>query len=241
MKKISFMLAIVIVLSFVFAGCSNHSQADDILSMETLKKLKVSYSIPDDIVEPENPYPDMASKMSARYVDGLYNGFVAKVEPIEYIFYFTPVLNDTNGLYNISGYAECRCRIVKMSQKYVSAEYGEEEILVRQRIVPRSINRELFLKIREEIGMYKDGSYVEGAFRIPAKYINEDNFEIEVFEERGMLLGEEPYYVEIDFLHDIPWFGYVYNEDEGCIPNNAIDSAMEFKDFLLTCDPELMN
>ena len=36
MKKTSFLMAIVIVLSFVFTGCSNHSQADDILSMETL-------------------------------------------------------------------------------------------------------------------------------------------------------------------------------------------------------------
>ena len=241
MKKISFMLAIVIVLSFVFAGCSNHSKEDDTLSMETLKKLKVSYSIQEDLVVPDKLYPDVASQMNERLVDGTYNGFVAKVEPIEYIFYFTSVLDDTNGLYEISGYAECRCRIIKTSQKYNTSEYGEEEILVREKIVPRSINRELFLKIREEIGMYKDGSYVEGAFRIPAKYINEDNFEIEVFEEHGMLLGEEPYYVDIVFLHDIPWFGYVYNEDESCLSEYITKSAMRFKDFLLTCDPELMN
>ena len=241
MKKISFMLAIVIVLSFVFAGCSNHSQADDILSMETLKKLKVSYSIQEEFVVPDKLYPDMASKMSARYVDGLYNGFVAKVEPIEYIFYFTSVLNDQNGMYHISGYAECRCRIIKMSQKYDLAEYGEEEILVRQDIVPFTTNEELFRKIREEIGLYKDGSYVEGAFRIPAKYINEEDLQIDIRESIGLLLGEKPYYVEIVFWNDIPYFDYVYNEDESCLSKYIKDSAMEFKDFLLTCDPDLMN
>ena len=239
MKKISFMLAIVIVLSFVFTGCSNHSQTDDILSMETLKKLKVSYSIQDNVVK--DSYPDMFSRMSAHYSESSQKRFLAKVEPIEYIFYYTSVLEDDTGMYRIRGYAECRCRIIKMSQKYDLAEYGEEEILVRQDIVPFTTNEELFRKIREEIGLYKDGSYVEGAFRIPAKYINEEDLQIDIRESIGLLLGEKPYYVEIVFWNDIPYFDYVYNEDESCLSKYIKDSAMEFKDFLLTCDPELMN
>ena len=49
MKKTSFLMAIVIVLSFVFTGCSNHSQADDILSMETLNGN--TYNLVDAIYE----------------------------------------------------------------------------------------------------------------------------------------------------------------------------------------------
>ncbi len=78
-------------------------------------------------------------------------------------FYFTLEYDDNDNGYEWKGerYAECRCLIKKMSQKYNSSDYYTgQEINVRQKFY-LNFNDEVTDEMIESAGALKDGKLIE--------------------------------------------------------------------------------
>jgi len=250
MKKVKYYISILVILSLMLSGCSNNPKDSNDPSgsnnFDTLKKMSFTYELHNDIVIPEG-YEDLSfdSAFYMTFYDSSYKGFVAEIVPIEYIFYYVIDKDEDTGDMSLDGYAEVKCSIQKMSQKFNLTEYSDKDIVyVRQNIYLAPIDDEAFLEMAKSIGAYKNGAAIEGTYKVPNKYINESDYSLRIRDCAGMLLGDKPYYSYINFQHDIAYFSYMFyglNEEIDNVPGKNTTIMKNFKEFLESNDPDLLS
>ncbi len=236
MKKIMCCVAVLLSLSLALAGCSKQQ------NMDVLKELTLNYKIPPDFAVPEESDTFDSSVNKLLNTD---NGFIAKILPVEYIFYYTIDKDEDTGEIYMDGYAECRCSIQKISQKFNVSNYSAEEIYIRENVFLEPVNEEALKKMLESIGAYKNDTCIEGTYKIPNKFINATDYRL-LAESQFMWLEDKPYYSLIRFDDDVAYLSYCYMESDGLednrddMPNDIITSSDNFRKFLETNDPDLL-
>lgn len=238
MKKISFYMVIILILSFVLVGCSSGSN-----SMNALKKLSVTYTTPENIVV-HTDYTDVGSVVNKFFSDNSNRGFIAEIVPLEYAFYYTIEHDTDTGTFYLRGYAECKCSIKKISQKFNLSAYSDKEISIRQDVFLQPINENAAKEMLEYVGAYKNGSGVEGTYKVPDKFINENDYRLVMKNPTVMLLGKESLYSFITFYDGIPYLSMICGDLNGYkndIPDDILTSMTNFKEFLETNDSELFD
>ncbi len=241
MKKIIICLMILVIFSSALTGCSdmitNTGSLYKSKKMNVLKELTLTYQSSDNIVFRDG-IPSVVESLDSYFKDDSNKGFLAKIAPIEYIFYWK--VTKGNETFYFSGYAECRCSIQKISQKYNLTNYSEEdEIYIRKDVLLDPLNEELLLEIMKKIGGYKNESPVEGTFKVPDEYINASDFKLRIHDATWLLLEDRSYYSFIKFddnVAHLPLICYSSNEKGA----DAIGD-ITFPEFLIKNDPDLLS
>lgn len=211
--------------------------------MNALKKLTMIYETPDDVVIPKK-YDGIDSVVNEFFGDDSNNGFFAEIVPVEYIFYWTIYKDEYIGENLLGGYAECKCSVRKKSQKFNLSKDSAEEVYIRQRIFLDPLDEETRMEIAESVGAYKNGTVIEGTYKVPSKFINDTDYRLIITYSDLMLLGDKPYYAFIAFSNDI---AYLYNlsdglnENIGDVPDGYKTAMNNFHDFLKINDPDLLS
>lgn len=236
-------------LLLVLEGCSygptnsNNSSRSD--NMDVLKNLTLTYTVPEDMGVPEG-YDNIDTVVNKFFSNKSNNGFIAEIVPIEYVFYYTIDKYGDNGKLYMNGYAECKCSVEKISQKFNLSNYSAEEIYIRQDVYLEPLNEEALKEMLESIGAYKNGTCIEGTYKIPSKFINETDYRLLMSDSSLMLLEDKPYYSFITFDDDIAYLACLYtvsdslNENMDDIPSDIITSGDDFQKFLVANDPDLL-
>ena len=176
-------------------------------------------------------------------------GFIARITPIEYRFYYDIKEDEFLGAPYIDGYAECICKIEKASAKYnTSAVKGEGKTVVFSDLYLSPSNRiseETMLNLMTDIGAYKNTETKTGVYAIPAEYVNENDFNILTHDPRGALPLYQSFYAFIN--EDISGnycFSYVCPTSDEVLDSLKWDddikqSALNFRAFVLENDKSL--
>lgn len=247
MKKIMHYISILVIASLVLVGCSygykNSNNSSKTENMNVLNNLTLIYTIPEDNVVLER-YDNIDSVVSKFFSDESNNGFIAEIVPVEYVFYYTIDEDEDTGKLYLDGYAECRCSVQKISQKFNLSKNSAEEINIRQNVFLEPINEEAAIEMLESIGAYKNDICIEGTYKVPSKFINEADYRLIMSDPSLMLLGDKPYYSLITFEDDIAYLYMVsdgLNENRGDVPDDIKASVNSFQEFLTINDPNLLN
>ena len=173
-------------------------------------------------------------------------GFIARITPIEYRFYYEIKEDEFSGTPYIDGYAECICKIDKASAKYnTSTVKDEAKIIVFSDLYlspSNSISEETLLNLMTDIGAYKNRQTKTGVYAIPAEYVNENDFNILTHDPRGALPLCQSFYAFIN--EDISGnycFSYVCPTSDEALDGLKWDddirqSALNFRAFVLEND-----
>lgn len=146
------------------------------------------------------------------FTDTTKNGFIALITPLEYRFYYDIKEDEFTDLPYVDGYAECICRIDKVSKNFNSLGAADgKKITVRLDLYlspSKSISEETLMNLMTDIGAYKNGKTKTGVYAIPNKYVNENDFEILTHDPRGILPLNEAFFAFI--TEDTNGFYFLY-------------------------------
>lgn len=213
--------------------------------MDALKKLALTYKIPDDnIVIKSDESMDIDSVINKFFGDDSNNGLIAEIVPVEYVFYYTMNKDEDTGEFYLDGYAECKCSVQKVSKKFNLSKHSVKEIYIRQNIFLQPISEETTKEILENIGAYKNDACIEGTYKVPGKFINESDYRLIISESSLVLLGDKPYYSFITFNNDIAHLYMIsdgLNGNTGDVPDDIKASVNNFQNFLKNNDPDLLS
>ena len=186
---------------------------------------------PDSVINYEE-YSDRESE---------HKGLIAEIVPEEYIYYY--VVSDEN---RVNGYAECRCKITNISEKYNNTEYKVGDIIyVRQFIFLEALNYIEVLKMYKSIGAIKNFKAVEGVYKANNKLINGNDYKLLIQSPTVVLTEGQPCYasINIDNSNGILYLGNVcyknddYNQN---IPSDLSSAVSYLKEFLLENDKDML-
>lgn len=240
MKKITCYALIFVITSLLLVGCSNNLTSGS-KNIDTLENLTLIYTVPEDNVKLEG-YDDIDSVINRFFGDNSNKGLIAEIVPIEYTFYYTIDKDEDTGKLYLDGYAECKCSIQKISQKYNPTNYSGKEIFIRQDVFLEPINEENAIEMLKSVGAYKNENYVEGTYKVPSKFINALDYRLIMCDASLMLLGDKSYYSFITFDNDIAYLYMVSdgsNEKKDDVPDDIKASVDNFQKFLTNNDPDL--
>lgn len=174
------------------------------------------------------------------------NGFIARMTPLEYRFYYDIKEDEFTGTPYIDGYAECICKIEQASEKYnTSAVKDGKKITVRLDLYlspSNNMSEETMLDMMTDMGAYKNKETKTGIFAIPAKYVNENDFNILTHDPRGVLPLNEVFYAFINMdTEGNGWFSYVCPTSDEVLdslkwPDDIKQSALNFRAFVIEND-----
>ncbi len=183
------------------------------------------------------------------FADTDKNGFIARITPLEYRFYYDIKEDEFTDLPYVDGYAECICKIDKVSEKYNSSNFaGGGKITVRLDLYlspSKSISEETLLDMMTDMGAYKNKETKTGVFAIPAKYVNENDFDILTHDPRGALPLNESFYAFIIAEPRCPYgFSYVCPTSDKLFDrlkwdDDILQSAKNFRAFVKENDKSL--
>lgn len=179
-----------------------------------------------------------------------YNGFIALITPVEYRFYYVIREDENDGEPYVDGYAECICKINKTSERYNEANVidgGNTTVRIDLCLSPSDkMSEKTLLDMMTEMGAYKNGKVLFGTYKIPAKYVNENDFEIITHDPRGALPLNVRYLALIipDNNNGNGLFCYVCPTEDKTLDGLAWDddikhSARNFRAFVLENDESM--
>ncbi len=170
---------------------------------------------------------------------------LVEIVPEEYIYYYN--VHEDNGIL-IDGYADCICRITKISEKF-NTEYSDTEyevgdtINIRQGIYLDPIADDTFLKMMKNIGACKNNKGIVGVYKANNKLINENDYRLIVRGGTIVLTEDKSYSAMIGINNNIPYLMGVYPKtDDGLqnIPEDLLPEISHFKEFLLENDKDML-
>lgn len=183
------------------------------------------------------------------FTDATKNGFIALITPLEYRFYYDIKEDEFTDLPYVDGYAECICRIDKVSKNFNSSGAADgKKITVRLDLYlspSKNISEETLLDMMTDMGAYKNKETKTGVFAIPAKYVNENDFDILTHDPRGALPLNEPFYAFIIAEPRCPYgFSYVCPTSDKLFDrlkwdDDVMQSAKNFRAFVTENDKNL--
>ena len=173
-------------------------------------------------------------------------GFIGRITPLEYRFYYDIKEDEFTDAPYIDGYAECVCEINKVSAKYNSSGVKDKEtVTVRLDLYlspSNSISEKTLMDLMTDIGAYKNGKTKTGVFAIPCKYVNENDFTILTHDPRGVLPLHESFYAFItEDESGNGWFSYVCPTSDDTLTrmkweDDIKQSALNFRQFIFDAD-----
>lgn len=184
---------------------------------------------------------DFASAVQTFFANKENKGFIAEIVPMEYTFYYVVEIDEDFERNLLKGYAECKCSIQKMSQKYNSSGYTNKVISIRQDIYLQPLNQTALMEMMENLGAVVDGQAVAGTYKVPNRYINEKDYKLLVGEYTVPLLSEEMFYAYVTYHDGIPYFAAVCNDSseyDSNIPKDIVTNMESFRKFLAVTEPE---
>ncbi len=237
-----------------FVGCSGdkddtsaENEHDATGAANALKKLGVIYETAETAPQ-FNRAVDCETAINNFFSDETHKGFIAKISPIEYTFYYTVTNDAVADTYVVGGYAECKCSITNVSRLFNLSEYSEREIVVRQKMYLVPKDTEYTSNILERVGaLHKtesgESKAVDGTYKIPDEFISASKFSLRISDETQVLSGEGPYYALIYFDGDTAHFYSICDgRDEygAALPTDVATRASDFKKYLLANYPQTL-
>ena len=246
MKKVV-LTAFALAMVFALFSCSGNTPiSSDRDQKSSAKQLKAVY---DSSGENHCTYIPEAAKMDIdKSIDMFFGsdfeeGFIALVTPQCYEYYYKAVLKDefsglhyifSQGDYCFTGWAECVCKIEKLSAKYNASTVKEGEIVrLRQEFELHFPDKsENVSKMLKDVGLLDESTQkAEKVFRITDEYITDD---CEIFVSSSipsipLSLGKQ-YYVwvsEKTYVHKT----FVFETDD----YNNVELSDEFRKIRRAC------
>ena len=193
---------------------------------------------------------DIEEQITEFFESGDKAGFIARITPTEYRFYYDIKEDGFTNTPYIDGYAECICEINKVSSKYNLSNVSDGgKITVRLDLYlspSNDISDETFMDLMTDMGAYKNGKTNTGIFAVPAKYVNENDFEILMTHDpRGALPLNESFYAFINSdTNGLYWFSYVCPTSDTLFESLKWDddikqSALNFRAYVSENDKSL--
>ena len=222
-------LCIMAAIMCILSGCEKNEVELDNLSIE--------YSETDTYI---NKGGNLYESINDYFAQKTNKGFIGKIVPSEYTFFYNVSCDEDTGRIYIDGYAECKCSIELISHKYNNSEYKEgDNIIIRQNIYLEPLNDDAILKMFKDIGAYENDKFIVGLFKANNDYINENDYRLLISESTMVLSEEQNYYAYVTIENEIPYFSLIAtqkDETTQSIPDEVLLSMSNFKNFLQAND-----
>ena len=189
---------------------------------------------------------DICEQIEEFFGDKSKRGFIGRITPLEYRFFYDIREDEFTDAPYIDGFAECVCEINKISTKYNSSGVNDKEtvtVCLDLYLSPSdSIIEKTLMDLMTNIGAYKNGKTKTGVYTIPAKYVNENDFNILTHDPRGVLPLHESYYAFItEDERGNCWFSYVCPTSDDTLTrmkweDDIKQSALNFRQFVFDAE-----
>ncbi|MBO4414200.1 MAG: hypothetical protein J5830_05785 [Clostridia bacterium] len=185
MRKALLINIVLVVVMTALLGCS---------SDKSLGSFRIKPGAEIDVVisnEPSN------NSIEDFFSEDNKKGFIGKIKPLEFSFYYEVRYVDFSDYPQADGYAVCTCEILNISDKYNSTGLKTgDKVEIKLNIFPDYKNEKKLLKMMKETGsITKDGkTAIPGTYRMPDWYVNSRNFDLIIEEYSTAILTFDDYY-----------------------------------------------
>ncbi len=205
MKKALFTIIVLAIVMTALPGCS---------SDKSLSSFRIKPGAEIDVVisnEPsDNSIEDFFSEVGKK-------GFIGKIKPLEFSFYYEIRDADFSDYPQVDGYALCTCEILDISENYNSTDFiTRDKVSIKLNVRPDFKNENNLMKMMKETGsITEDGkTAIPGTYRMPDWFANNRNFDLIVEEYSSVILQFDDYYALVIADGEINYLGKVCFADD---------------------------